>query len=237
MQEFVEGFLMIIVYFIICASLALLLRCFVRVPREVFRKILHFILLGSSFFWVFAFSTWWIAALSSLGFAIAIYPILSIMERFKGYSQLLTERKSGEIKKSLLIVFTMFALVITVCWGLVGDQLLVLACIFAWGFGDAAAALIGKRIGKRKLIGKYIEGKKTLEGTLAMFVVSFLSVLVILLIRGELDWYSYILISLVTAAVSAVTELYTSNGMDTITCPVASMIVLLPLMYLFGGIG
>ena len=39
-----------------------------------------------------------------------------------------------------------------------------------------------------------------------------------------------------TAAVSAAVELYTPNGMDTITCPLAAMAVLLPLVALFGGI-
>ena len=37
------------------------------------------------------------------------------------------------------------------------------------------------------------------------------------------------------AAVSALVELYTPNGMDTFTCPMAAMAVLLPLVALFGG--
>jgi len=56
------------------------------------------------------------------------------------------------------------------------------------------------------------------------------------LYRGGLPVYAYPVISAVTASVSAATELFTKNGMDTITCPLAAMIVLLPLVSLFGGI-
>ena len=236
MYEFISGFGIVILYFIICASSALLLRYFVHVPTEVFRKILHCILLGSLFCWILGFSSWWSAALSSFGFAVVVYPILAFLERFKGYSRLLTERKGGEIKRSLLVVFTMFTVVICVCWGYFGDRMLVLASVFAWGYGDAAAALVGKRFGRHGIKGKYVEGRKSLEGTISMFTVSFLCVLAILLVRGNMNWYGYIIVSVITAAVSAVVELYTPNGMDTITCPLAAMTVLLPLVYLFGGI-
>ena len=47
----------------------------------------------------------------------------------------------------------MFMLAVGVCWGRLGDRNLALASIFAWGPGDAAAALVGKRYGKNK-IGK-----------------------------------------------------------------------------------
>lgn len=85
-------------------------------PREVFRKILHFILLGSSIILVGAHDTWWIAAASSLIFGIMIFPLLHFAEGIPEYSELLTERKDGEIKRSLIIVFFMFALVISLLW-------------------------------------------------------------------------------------------------------------------------
>ena len=129
----------------------------------------------------------------------------------------------------------MFAVVIVVCWGWLGDKMLVLASIYAWGFGDAFAALIGKRFGKHKINWNYINGKKSWEGTTSMFLVSFLSVTVILMIRGGLHPVECIIIAVVTAVVSAAVELYTPNGMDTVTCPFAAMAVILPLIQLFGG--
>lgn len=236
MQELLTGSGIIIVYFLVSASSALLLKHFFRVPEEVFRKLLHFILLGSILVWILVFPTWWISALTAVLFALLVYPILSFGERIKGYSELLTERKTGEIKMSLLVVFAMYAVVACVCWGWLGDKLLALASIYAWGIGDAAAALIGKRFGRHPLNWKYINGRKSAEGTFAMFALSFLSVFLILLIRGGMAWYAYPVIALGTAVVSALTELYTPNGMDTITCPVAAMAALLPLTALFGGI-
>ena len=106
--------------------------------------------------------------------------------------------------------------------GLLNLKYLVIASVFAWGFGDAAAALVGKRFGQYYIEGKLVEGKKSLEGTFAMFVVSFISVFIILIAYSSLNWYSYLLIAIITAAVSAVVELYTKGGMDTLTCPLAA---------------
>lgn len=230
-----HGFGAILIYFMIAASVALLLRKFVHIPDEVFRKGLHCILLGSLLVCVLAFSTWWHAALSAIGFALIVYPILCLTERIKGFSAFVTERKSGELKQSLLIVFFMFAVVISICWGWLGDKLLVLAGVYAWGFGDAAAALIGKRFGKHALTGRHIEGRKSLEGSLAMFITSFVCVSVILLFRGKLPWYGYILIPAATAAGATVVELFSLNGIDTITCPLSAMAMMLPLIYWIGG--
>jgi dolichol kinase len=184
----------------------------------------------------YAFGTWWIAVTASVIFIVMVFPILQYAERIPGYSNLLTERKKGEIKKSLVIVFIMFSILISVCWGWLNLKYLVIASVFAWGFGDAAAALVGKRFGQYYIEGRLVEGRKSLEGTFAMFVVSFISVIVILAAYSSLNWYSYLLISLVTAAVSAVVELYTKGGMDTLTCPLASAFTMILLLYLQGGV-
>ncbi|MDD3654840.1 MAG: hypothetical protein PHO01_11810 [Desulfotomaculaceae bacterium] len=163
-----------------------------------------------------------------------VFPILAFAERIPGYAELLIERKRGEIKNSLVVVFIMFAVLICVCWGWQGEKYLVIASVFAWGLGDAAAALVGKRFGRHYIEGKLVEGRKSLEGTLAMFVVSFVSVLIVLLANGTVEWYGYVPIAAVTAAVCAVVELYTKGGMDTITCPFAAAAIMIPLVRLWG---
>ncbi len=235
MQEFITGFGWLILYFAVCASAALLIRCTGKLPNEVFRKLLHLILLGSLAVWVAVFDNWWMTALSAVGFAIVVYPILKFAERWKGYSKFVNERKGGELKSSLLVVFFMFAVVVTVCWGFWDDKLLALACVYAWGFGDGAAALVGKRFGRHK-IKKIAGGKKSVEGTATMFAVSLCCVLAILWLRGGLTPIGWFMTSVSVAAVSAATELITPDGMDTVTCPFAAMVVMVPLMYLFGGL-
>ena len=225
----------VFLYYILMASAALLLRKLTRIPDELFRKLLHFILLGSFPFFVFGFETWYTSALFALVFAAVVYPILKLFEKLKAYSKFVTERKKGELKSSLLLVFGMFAVVITVCQGWLCDPYLALASVYAWGIGDAFAALIGKRFGKHKLKLKYTDGKKSAEGSAVMFLSSFVSVAVILIIRGGMFPLGYFAVPLVVALVSSAAEMYASGGMDTVICPLCAMSALIPLSYLFGS--
>ena len=121
--EFLRGYGILFAYFVVAIITALAFRRLV-LPTEVFRKILHMILLCSVFVWVYAFNTWWISAIGTMVFVVMVFPILAIAERkLKTYSELLTERKQ-EIKRSLIAAFSMFAVLICVCWGLLGQKYL-----------------------------------------------------------------------------------------------------------------
>ncbi len=235
MQEFLTGFGTVCLYYIILASIALALRFLVKIPDEIFRKLLHFILIGSFPVYISTFETWWLSAVSALVFAAIVFPILVCFERFKAYSEFVTERKKGELKSSLLIVFFMFAVVISVCLGWLNDKYIALCSIFAWGIGDAFAALIGKRFGRHKIKAKFVDGKKSFEGTAAMFICALISTAVILACRGGLSLAGYIVIPVITAAVAAAVELYSKNGLDTLFCPLSVMATVIPLTFLFGG--
>lgn len=237
MLAFLARFGILLGYFVLCAASALILRRLVTMPKEIFRKTLHIILLGSILVLTHNFPTWQEAAAASFAFAAIVFPILTLLEHIPGYSELLTERKHGEIKNSLIVVFVMFTALICVCWGWLGEKYLVVASVLAWGLGDAAAALVGKRFGRHAIEGPLVEGRKSLEGTLAMFLVSFLTVLAILIVHRPMPWYGYAPISAITAAVCAVVELYTKNGMDTLTCPFAAAAVLIPLTHCVGVMG
>ena len=230
------GTLNLIIYFVIAVILAFSGRVLFTIPDEVFRKILHFILLGSFYVLIVSYPTWLSAALTAVIFEIAVYPILALAERLKKYSEFTTERKSGELKQSLLLVYTMFAIVVSICWGLLGDKYLALASFYAWGIGDAAAALVGKKFGRHKIKARGLDGKKSYEGTAAMFMISCISVFSILVWRGGLSMFFCGIIALIVGAVSAAAELYSRNGNDTVICPMSAMVVLLPLVYLFGGL-
>lgn len=237
MQQILQGTGSIILYFVIAAGSAIGSRFLIKIPNELFRKILHCILLGSLLMFTFAYGEWWISALAAVIFEIIVYPLLIVLERFKNFSEITTERKKGELKSSLLLVFTMYAVVVTICWGWLGDKYLALAAIYAWGFGDAAAALVGKKFGKHKIKWKITDGKKSMEGSLSMFVVSFISVMIILSYRGGLSVVAIIVTSFVTAVLSTLAELCSKDGNDTVICPMSAMVVLVPLVYLFGGLG
>lgn len=236
MPELLDGSKTVLLYFLIAASTALGARVLIRIPDELFRKILHCILLGSLPVFLFAFNTWWMAAAEAVGFALLVYPLLAFLDRFPFFEKLTTERKHGELQHSLLLVFGMFALVMAVCWGWLGDRFLVMASIFAWGFGDAAAALIGKQYGIHKIRWKYTDGKKSFEGSGAMLLTSFVTVFLVLFLRGGLPLPAVLLVALSVAVVSTLAELYSKNGNDTVVCPLCAMAVLLPLVAFFGGL-
>ncbi len=231
MHELIFGLSNIVIYFVVAVVVLLSLRLLVNIYDELFRKMLHFVLLGSLVIWTISFQTWGIEVCTTLGFVVIVYPILIFFEKFPQFSKFITERAKGEIKNSLVVVFVMFSIVIVVCEGIFNDKYLTIAAIAAWGIGDAMAALIGKRFGKHKLVGK-----KSVEGTLAMFVTSVLSVYIVLYLRGGTNPILLLMIALITGGVSSLCELYTKNGMDTITCPLASMTVMLSLLSLLGGL-
>ncbi|MBP3647961.1 MAG: hypothetical protein J6K55_16270 [Clostridia bacterium] len=65
----------------------------------------------------------------------------------------------------------MLAVCVCVCWGWLGDRYLVLACMYAWGVGDAFAALCGKAFGRHKIVLARTGAVKSAEGSLAMFAI------------------------------------------------------------------
>lgn len=235
MQEFLYGAGVVVLYIIPAAGLMFIARKFLKIPDELFRKILHFILLGAYIPLVFAFETWWMAS----GFAAALialfYPAITLAERLPAFAAFINQRRNGEIKNSMILALTVMALSTCVCWGCFGDRYLVLACVYAWGVGDAFAALIGKQFGKHKIHLPFADPHKSVEGSAAMFVTSAISVWIVLLLRGGMDFGGCVVTALVAAAVSTLVEFCTKDGYDTFTCPAAAMLVILPLIRLIGG--
>lgn len=235
MQELIHGAMAFVLYVVPVLTVILILRIFFRVPDELFRKLLHFILLGAYFPFLYGFRNWWAAVIFALLVIVLFYPLLALAGRIPVFSAFVNERKSGEFKSSLILALSMTAFSISICWGLLGDKLLVLACVYAWGVGDAFAALIGKKFGRHKIRLPFADPRKSWEGSGAMFTASVLSVLTVLLVRGGLSFGSCLMISVIAAAVTTYVELCTKGGLDTVTCPAAAMAVILPLVKLLGG--
>ena len=235
MQELLHGAFFFCLYVIPVVTIMLIARKFLKIPDELFRKILHFILLGAYFPFLFGFNTWWISAEFAAGLIVIIYPILALAGRTPAFSSFVNERKKGEFKSSMVLTLATVVISISICWGIFGDKLLTMACVYAWGVGDAFAALIGKRFGKHKIKLPFADPRKSWEGSAAMFLSAVLSVLTVLLVRGGLDFGNCLLISLIAAAATTYVELCTKDGLDTITCPLAAMAVILPLIKVLGG--
>lgn len=235
MQELFHGVGAVLCYLIPAAAIMLTSRKLFKIPDELFRKILHFILLGAYIPFVFAFDTWWMSAGFAAFLIIVIYPILYLAERIPNFSSFVNERKHGEFKKSMVLALGVMIGSISLGWGWLGDRYLVIACVYAWGVGDAFAALIGKPFGKHKIRFKFADPHKSVEGSAAMFITSAIAVFTVLSIRGGVDVISCIIIACLASVVSTFVELCTNNGFDTVSCPLAVMMVILPLVRVLGG--
>ena len=68
-----------------------------------------------------------------------------------------------------------------------------------------------------------------------MFLTSTIAVFIVLSLRGGIGVWSCLFISAAAALVCTAVELCTNNGLDTISCPTAAMVVIIPLIRLFGS--
>ncbi|MBQ6504548.1 MAG: TSUP family transporter [Flexilinea sp.] len=216
-------------YILPCLMILLPIRFLTKIPSFIFRKLLHIVAVTCVSLMLLTAKSWQGAALTSILIAAAVYPILVLLENEPWYEKLFVQKKPGEIKKSLLLLFFMFAVVIFIAWGLFGKPLIAAAAILMWGAGDAAAALIGIPYGKHKIQCRICDGKKSWEGSLAMMFVSFIFGL-LLMLSHEITISGALLSSLIGAVFGAFTEMVTPSEYDTITVPFVIMAVLLLLL-------
>ncbi|MGN1373187.1 MAG: TSUP family transporter [Candidatus Coproplasma sp.] len=199
--------------------------CF-KMPSEVARKLLQFPAMASVIFMLYVAETWEAAVLCAAVFCLMVYPALCLLEKWKGYTNLFIERKPGEVKKSLFLLFGTHIALVLICCGLLDKPYIAVTAILVWGIADTVAALVGKRFGKHHINLRFADPKKTWEGSAAMAIASFVTGAAVLLLISPLVWWKCLLFSLLAAPFSAVAELYSHNGNDTVSVPVAVTAVL-----------
>jgi dolichol kinase len=206
----------------------LLLRFLIRIPDYIFRKLLHIVAFTSILPLVLGTDIWWIAVLVEIIFLIIVVFALHFFEHFTFYSALFVEKGRHEVITSFILLFGMITAMLAVFWGGLGDHYsyIAVAALMAWGPGDAAAAIIGHKYGKHHLSGKWIEGVKSVEGTIAMGITSFLCTFVTLYFLSGFPLIQILGLCLIIAPVSAFVELISHNGNDTASVAGSLCIVL-----------
>lgn len=210
------------------AAILLIVRFTTKVPDYIFRKLLHIVAFTSILPLAYSTNIWWIAVAVEVLFLILVIAALWFFERFPFYKNLFVEKAKHEVIVSFITLFSLIALMLAVFWGILGAEhkYIAVAAIMAWGPGDAVAAIAGKKYGKHKLQGRWIEGVKSVEGSVGMAIASFACVFPILLFMSNHPWYISFIFSLAIAPIASLTELFTKKGWDTITVPVVSALVL-----------
>ena len=220
----------LLAYIVPAVLLLLPVRLFTKVPSFVFRKLLHVVALTCVSLMILAAESWQAAALTSVAFAVVVYPLLGVIEPMSWYSSLFVEKEPGEIRQSLLMLFFMFAGVVVVSWGGFGRSDIAAAAILMWGAGDAAAALVGIPYGRHKVGPPLSDGKKSWEGTLAMLATSLTCGATLLVAMQGMAPVRVLPAVMTGAVLGAATELVSPSKYDTVTVPVVVLACLLALL-------
>ena len=214
--------------YIVCWVIVLIpVRFLTKIPSFVFRKLLHIAAFSCFSVVVLSAKAWGASAVLAILIAVLIFPILSILEKEPWYEKLFVQKSKGEVKRSLLMLFFMFAVLIAVGWGIFGEPVLVACAILMWGVGHAAAALVGIPFGKHKVQLKGTDGKKSWEGSIAMLIASFIVGFGILLALKKTSIPKSLLTAGLGAFFGALTELFSPSEWDTVTVPTAITVVFL----------
>ncbi len=233
--EFLKLFVLLHLHFLILAGGSVLANKKLSLSDEMFRKMLHITAVFAIIPIVLPSAAWGYSAAVCAAFTVEAF----IGMKYSGIKQKvgMKERAMGEQQRSMFLLFAVYIFVIAVGWGLFKQKWMPVLSVVAWGVGDCFAALVGKRFGRHKLRGKHIEGTKSVEGTVAMFITSFIATYAIYQGHTQMSrpWIP-LLVSTWIAFFSCMTELFSKHGLDTVFCPLASLGGLVVLTMAAGGI-
>lgn len=119
-----------------------------------------------------------------------------------------------------------FAVIITALLALTwprGSQGLAVAVLSLMIFGDAAAAIVGRRYGRR--IYRFWQYDKSVEGSVAMFAISTLACATTLVLFAGMRMPPAFGWAIAAAAAATIAEAITPHGLDNLTVPLAGTAV------------
>ena len=195
------------------------IRLLTRIPSFVFRKLLHIAACTFSSLMILTARSWQSTALACLIAMLALYPLLTICEKKTWYAGLLVQKSAGEVRRSMMMIFCVVAVIVCAAWGLFGQRQLAACAILMWGTGDAAAALVGIPFGSHKVKSRWTDGKKSWEGSAAMLGVSLVCGFCVLLWGQELPWPHALWAAGAAAILGTAVELFSPSEYDTVTVP------------------
>jgi phytol kinase len=181
---------------------------------EFTRKLIHISVGLWAFGTVLLFQHWYFAIIPPLSFVLLNY-ISYREEIFKSV-------ETGE-KGNLGTVYFPISFTVIICLFWERPNLLV-ASLMPMTWGDALAAILGRRYGQRKY--SVLGFTRSVEGSLTMFLFSWLSTFLALLLLPPLGWQASLLYSLAVAIFATLVEALSPWHIDNLTVPLLSAALL-----------
>ncbi len=225
-MPFIYAVAILIGYYALSAGGIAIFSKFFPKLKEISRKAYHMMACLSVFILVFAFNHWYLAVLAVGMLASLVFIVLPLANLIPKLKSLSIGRKGkfNEVLKQAGFFFLTISLLIGLIWGIFGSdyKVHIIVGLTVLGVGDAAAALFGKRYGKRKLKFSFFDTNKTIEGSLAMVVTAFVGVLAVLLLFTEISFWYALVSSLILALLGTLVEAASISGIDTIAIPMVT---------------
>jgi phytol kinase len=183
------------------------------------RKFIHISVGMWSIGTVLLFENWYFAIVPPLSFVVINY-ISYRQETFKAM-------ETGERGNLGTVYFPIsFTLVIVLFWLTRPDRYpgLVVAALMPMTWGDAMAAILGKRFGQYEY--HFLGSTRTMEGSLTMFLFSWLTTFLTIFFFPPLGLLTSLLYALIVAVVATLVEAVSPWHFDNITVPLSSALIL-----------
>ncbi len=207
----ISGILISIIFVFLIIGTASLMKKLNILSTEGSRKFIHI-----------GVSNWWIIAMIFFdnNISAAIVPGLFVIINYISYKkQIFNAMERDGSKKDLGTVYYAISLLTLSLITFKNKDFAYIGAlgILIMGYGDGFAAIIGTKYGKHKF--KIFGNDKSIEGSLAMFLCSFLVSIVILYMFNP---FNVLLYSFILALLSTVLELLSPFGLDNLTVPLGS---------------
>ena len=197
---------------IIFIFLIIFISSFFSKNPEISRKIVHI-----------GVCNWWIIVILFFDNVVyaSIVPSLFVVINYISYKKNIFSSMEREDKKSLgTVYYAISCLILTLLSFLYFDNKMY-ACIglLTMGYGDGFAAIIGKNLKSKEY--NIFNQKKSILGSLTMFIVSMVVISIITAIYGSFSLLTVLLISLVATIIEALSPF----GLDNITVPIITTVL------------
>lgn len=210
-----QNLLGILISYIFIGGVIILAKLFEKFGKEASRKFIHISL-----------ANWWFIAMYFFDNVIwaSLVPLSFVIINYISYKKNLIKVMERESQDGLGTVYYALSLLIIeiFTFGIVKRPEIGLCSILIMGYGDGFAAVIGKRMKSYEY--KIGNTKKTLAGSLTMFIITFIIIAIFSSTVGVKIW---LLKSIITAVILTIIEAISIKGTDNITIPILACILLI----------